>query len=309
MNRSFRSHINGRIIQKDKEAFQLYAEIGENVVGIEKNQSKQHHLRINQQDASSILPITQSFPIQLIDNSSFNLLDGGPELRRQFMDWGVFYMEHDFAFHWKSYQKVLKQRNSALRQGFAVKEVTIWDEELVRLTQIIQNHRKSYLTSYLALLNEFLAQDVLFSAVSMGYRQGWSGDQSFEEALSLNLQRDQSLGYTSTGLHRADISIRLDKKPIKDVLSRGQKKLFVSMMKLAQGILLENQRQIRATFLIDDLSAELDREKQAELMALFKEQDFQSFITNIDKEGVLPFICSSTDKLFHVERGKVCLES
>ncbi len=303
-NRSFRSHLNRRIIHYDAERFQLFAKLINSSVGIEKSIDKTARLRINNQEVLTIAEITRHFPIQLIDTESYQLLDGGPEFRRQFLDWGVFYTEPAFIGHWKQCQKVIKQRNACLRAGLSPTEVQSWDEQLIEQAKVLNQLRQSYFKQYLAKLTEKLSGFPLYQAVKLDYYPGWTREKDYAELLKANYQRDSQLGYTSAGPHRADIRIKIDGIPCKDVFSRGQKKLFVALLRVVQAELLNESQNLASLLLIDDLSSELDREKQQQLLHLVKEAQLQTLITNIEDDYLRQELMNPA--LFHVEQG--CIE-
>ena len=128
----------------------------------------------------------------------------------------------------------------------------------------------------------------------------------FIEQLTNNYYKDYESGYTRLGPHRADLRIAIDKVPAKDSLSRGEKKLLLAIIKLAQGLLLKQQGNKQVMLLIDDLSSELDKSKLEMLIELIKALDTQTFITNIS-ENINEYF--STSKLFHVEQGSIHAEA
>ncbi|ODN43050.1 DNA replication/repair protein RecF [Piscirickettsia litoralis] len=136
------------------------------------------------------------------------------------------------------------------------------------------------------------------------YYAGWDDTKSLKEHLALTLESDFRRGYTYVGAHRADIKVRVQGRDVAKVLSRGQQKLLVYALKLAQGKTLQSLTAKRAIYLLDDLAAELDADNLKRVLTVLSELGSQVFISGID---VLPAITEQIEgfdfKQFHVERG------
>src|SRR5690554_7238824 len=84
------------------------------------------------QKVRSLAELAAALPLQMINPDSFRLLEGAPKQRRQYLDWGVFHVEHQFLPAWQRLQKSLKQRNSLLRRGRIQRSMLQpWEIELV----------------------------------------------------------------------------------------------------------------------------------------------------------------------------------
>ena len=133
------------------------------------------------------------------------------------------------------------------------------------------------------------------------YLPGWDQKQSLGEALLQGRDRDRARGYTGVGPHRADLAIQLADQPARDVVSRGQQKLLIAALCLAQAGLFAKKRGQRSMLLVDDLAAELDAERRKAFFSVLTRYPGQVFITgtvamtDIDPEW----------KLFHVEQGDI----
>ena len=106
--------------------------------------------------------------------------------------------------------------------------------------------------------------------------------------LDSNLEKDRILGYTFYGCHRADLKIKCNNFSASETLSRGQLKLLVCAMRLAQGSLLKQQIGKSCVYLIDDLSSELDPISREILLNDLKDCKSQVFLTIISKDIQTP---------------------
>jgi DNA replication and repair protein RecF len=115
-------------------------------------------------------------------------------------------------------------------------------------------------------------------------------------------------GYTQLGPHRADFDIAIEGTPVKHFLSRGQQKLLICAMIIAQGQLLETHVNKGLIYLVDDLPAELDLISKQKLIALLARQQTQIFITTIESTSICDFFDEKSEvpmKVFHVEHGNI----
>jgi DNA replication and repair protein RecF len=237
--------------------------------------------------------------LHVITPESHEILDQGPKMRRQYLDWGVFHVKPDYLASWQRYHRVLRQRNHVLRQAATQQAVQAWDKPLVIEANALNAQRLAYLELLSPALKEF-SQQLLGLDVQFNYRPGWAQtSESFAEQLFKDLAQDRERGFTQSGPHRADISFKVDNLPVKEIFSRGQQKLLICAMYLAQvakspkpGILL-----------MDDLPAELDRDKRDCLLRAAATTGAQLFITATE-ESLIALHHWDKKKVFHVERGE-----
>jgi DNA replication and repair protein RecF len=310
LGRSFRTRLNSRLTQRDNDHFSLFAQIRTDShllpVGVERYTSGEGQIRINQQNAKSFLEITKILPIRLLYSESRLLLTGNAKLRRQFIDWGVFHVEHSFLKHWQHAQRALKQRNAALRSRSSRAMVKLWEGELAEQAEQLNSLRKAHVEQFKAVFVQVIATLLPNTQISLVYKPGWNEELGLAAVWDQNWSRDIELGYTQQGPHRADLLIRKDKTiPVQDVLSQGQQKLLVYALYLTQGILLKQQTGKRCIYLLDDLPAELDFESRNRIATALHEIDAQVFVTGVDREGLSHLQNMAETKMFHVERGNI----
>jgi len=109
------------------------------------------------------------------------------------------------------------------------------------------------------------------------------------------------------GPHRADIRVRVKGQSAEQVLSRGQQKLVVCAMKVAQARVFSANRQRDCVFLVDDLPSELDRRHRSALAALLSSLGCQVLVSCVDRadlEAVWPSVPEDQRRMFHVEQGR-----
>jgi len=306
--RSFRTHHLKRVIQTGNDTLAIYAKMQDKQsnwrLGLEKSTSKQV-IRIRNQTITSVAELTRTLPVQLIQPGCQRLLEDGPAARRHYLDWGVFHVEHEFHNYWKRYYRALKQRNAALRTKQADIARAL-EPELITWGEKVHQLRKQYVEQLTKQLQEFL--DSLFTdiTVSVHYRSGWSADKSLQLSLQEKRSSDLERGSTGSGPHRANLEFMIDGAPAESYLSRGQLKMFVICLILAQMKHFQTRQNKACILLIDDIAAELDPHHQQLLLDWACQIDCQTFITAIQPEALLlDVVAKNHGKRFHVERGKV----
>lgn len=311
--RSFRTHLAARVIQQGCEAFFIYSQI-EHVensilnIGIEKNIQGKVKLRVDQENIGSLSYIAKLVPMQLINPDTFELLTTGPQMRREYIDWGLFHVEHSFYDLWVRHQRVLKQRNSAIQQQKSINEIKSWDIEFTRTAEEISFLRNNYVTHLLPIVYEVLENLIQLDNLSLEFYSGWDTNQVLIDLLNKNISRDMALGYTQIGPRRADLIIKIDKTPVQDVLSRGEQKLLVCALKIAQGIYLQRHTGKNCIYLLDDLASELDHIHRHKIIHLLAALNAQIFISAVDVSAFTD-IHSYPGKMFHVKHGCIVEES
>ena len=312
LGRSFRTRLSNRVVNYEQNEFTLYSEINNHdltiPIGLQKSRSGESILKINGTLSNKLANLTQYLPLQLITPESYTLLSGSPKNRRAFIDWGVFYHDPHFYLNWARIKRLLKQRNAALKQCNAYKELQLWDNELCLLSETISKQRQDYFNLLMPLVNETIAEFLPEFSISSSFFCGWDKkNKPLQEYLADNYLRDKQLGYTTAGPQKADVKFKINGLPIADVLSRGQLKLFVYALRLAQGVFLNTFNDKKCIFLIDDFSSELDQAKQQILAKHIINSEAQLFITVIDKNNISTLF-EQERTVFHVEHGKITVE-
>ena len=273
-------------------------------LGIQLN-GKNCEIRLNQ-EKSSKAELAYSLPVLLIHPKSYVLLDGGPQVRREFLDWGVFNYEHDFLVNWRKFKKVLLQRNSLLKSK-QTNQINVWNTELVQYGTIVSNYRKKYLEKLQTVFLEICHHFLDFEKVELMYVSGWDDSNSFIFALESDFEKDLRYGFTHSGPHRSDFSLMIDGRLAKNVVSRGQLKLLMLSLKLAQVKLINTGKTNSVCLLIDDLTAELDSHNKAKLLQYLSSLDCQVFMSTTELSNFGDLSALENYKVFHVEQGEICL--
>ncbi len=263
-------------------------------------------LRLDQAPAG-VQNLVSRVAVQILEPDSHRLLEDGPVYRRRYLDWGVFHVEHRFYPAWRRYQRALKQRNQALRAGAGRAEVEAWNAELVGSGGEVQETRETHLQH----LREGLGPTIeaLLGPLdwSLELSRGWVAGKALEQALAEHYEQDCRQGRTVAGPHRAELKLKLAGRSAKRQVSRGQQKLLIAALLLAQARLVQERTGVSPVLLVDDFPAELGAPFQRALIGALLAYPGQSFVTSIEPTAALASVAENAAKnaVFHVEHGAV----
>lgn len=300
--RSFRTRSSERLIRHGQAALTVFGRNDDHPpqqAGIEISADGGTRARINGENAPSLLALSGVLAVQAIDPEIHKLVDQGPERRRRWLDWLVFHVEPSFAVHWARYSRALKQRNAALRTGAG--DISAWDAELIRNGEAITEARQKAIERLVPRLEQMFER---FGGlgVTASFTTGWAAGTSLQDSLRAHLESDRARGTTTSGPHRADVTLRRSGRIARETLSRGQQKLTAVAMIVSQMQLLQDELGLRATLLLDDPAAELDDKNLHRLFGELSSLRCQMIATSLTPETALFQAPKAT---FHVEQGHV----
>ncbi len=240
-------------------------------------------------------------PLQLITPQSHELIERGPELRRRYLDYGLFHVEQSYHQMLLSYYRALKQRNAALRSG-DILLARSFNDQLAYFAVDILKSRQGILSRIEKHLAFFVEETAFPVAVTLGLSRGWKSGLSLNEALIRSERQDLSRGFTGDGIHRAQLKILTDGSPADKILSRGQQKLLIYGLVLSLSQLIIENTNEPPLLLIDDLGAELDDENSQKILGYLLNMDMQVFITVLH---IHRYELPERVRMFHVKHGSI----
>lgn len=274
-------------------------------LGVERGRTGPATLRLDGAAAERVTELARVLPVIAIHPESHDIVIGGPEGRRRLLDLGLFHVEPRFHETWRRFRRALAQRNALLRRGASTSVFEPWDQELSSVGEALDRARQSYVEKLVPIVAAM--QPRLFGGdeeLELIYRRGWPEDRNLLEALRDERQRAGDRAGTSVGPHRADLGLRLGGREVRQQVSRGQQKLLVYLLRLAQARQLTQSPAGGCVLLLDDLPAELDQDRREQVVALAAEIEIQVFVTALESDGV-PRPAELSSRLFHVEQGQV----
>ena len=306
--RSFRTQYVTDLIFRQSSYLQLVANVETNdnntiPFGIRRSRNKSE-IRVNKQPVKRVSDIAAQFPVLAIHPDSYRLITGSPSERRQFLDWGVFHVEHGFFQSWQRFRKALLQRNAALKSKQKFDVCQLWNNEICSCANYIDKLRVQYFEKLVPFFNDLASQFFPNDSVTIEYKRGWPADKELIELLEINLHKERLKGYTYHGPHRAEISIKVNGQSAQTCISRGQQKTLVALMRLAQAMQFSQITDRSCVLLYDDLAAELDANHRRLILSVLSSMNIQLFITAIEKQQI-DLSDWTESRMFHVEHGVI----
>jgi DNA replication and repair protein RecF len=300
--RSFRTNQASELIGPIGDSFRVFAESFNQAekkhrLGLQRS-GKHWRARKDGNDLSQLSQLTRDLPLVLMEPNSHLLVSGPPEIRRKYLDWGMFHVEHEFLNTWRRFSKILKQRNAALR--FRQEEVldsidAVFSELGTRLGRFRRLHSDTISEKVQFLLKEL---DSDLENVRLEYNDGWA-KETLAESLAEGREGDLVRGATGSGPHRADIVLFRKDVSARSVLSRGEQKLLSAALLLSQADIL-SERGEKPIILLDDLASEFDRRHFESVLSRAQKTGGQVWVS-----GTRNDLIEADHKVFHVEHGEV----
>ena len=246
-------------------------------------------------------------PLVMISPADAELIQGGSEERRRFLDQVISQFDKAYLDRLIRYNKALLQRNTLLKQEITDPALyEIWEEQMALAAADIYRARRAFLAEFIPVFQSFYetisggGETVSLSYVSHIER----GD--LRNLLAEVRERDLILGYTSRGVHKDELEMLLGEYPMKRIGSQGQNKTFLIALKLAQFDYLKRNGHTTPLLLLDDVFDKLDARRMERIISLVSQERFgQIFVTDTNREYLDAIVrrVGGDYRLFEVENG------
>jgi DNA replication and repair protein RecF len=307
--RSFRGRVADGLIRTGAGAVEVFVEWqgrdGTHRAGL-RHAGSAWSGRFDGANVDNLGDLCAALAVVTIEPGSHQLVMGGADLRRRFLDWGLFHVEQAFLPLWRRYNRALKQRNALLKLRVGGGQLDPWERELATSGELLTQARQRYLDELQPHLQS--ATDALLPVAGQSvfdFQPGWRReDLALSDALLLARDRDLTTGFTSVGPHRADWRIDHSGIPGRNALSRGQAKLTAFSVLLAQAEQHARLRDDWPVLALDDLASELDQDHQQRVVDWILASGAQVFLTGTAIPAALA-ARGAMIAMFHVEQGRI----
>ena len=308
--RSFRGRVRDGLVQGGQEALEVFVQWRESESANPRKAGLRHtgkdwEGRLDGAAVAYLGDLCAALAVVSFEPGSHLLITGGAESRRRYLDWGLFHVEPNFLGLWRRYARALKQRNALLKRRGSGAQLDAWDRELAEAGEPLSRDREHYLDALQPYFAALTAEWVpAIGVTSLEYLPGWRRDEfPLADALLLARERDQAVGFTTVGPHRADWQIHFGNLAGRESLSRGQAKLTALSALMAQAAHYQQSRGEWPIIVLDDLASELDQAHQRRVLDWLWRSSAQVFITGTEPPRAL----QSMDGIqrFHVEQGEI----
>ncbi len=315
--RSFRVAGVRRLVRHGASAFALEGELREGSGSVHLRQEVEvgppvrRRLYVNGAEVG-VAAYLAVFPIYALSGADRDLVNGPPGERRSFLDRFSFLLDPTHLERLRVYGRLLAQRNAALGRGVGDLELDAWDERLGTAAAAVIRQRTTALAPLRTAFDATTRclRGPSFPDVSLAYRgESWLDPEEepdrmaecYRSRYTETRARDRLTGYTGEGPHRHDLTVRVDGKPGRDVLSSGQTKVVAAALRLAAVAEVEAQRGEVLPLIVDDMDAELDIATLTRLLECVGRR--RQLLLSSAHEGMVQEVVAAR-ATFHMEGGR-----
>lgn len=275
-------------------------------------QGKRKVLKRNGKEYKRLSQHIGLLPAVMVSPMDWDLIRGGSEERRRLIDQIISQSNPEYLAHLIRYNKCLENRNSMLRQG--VKDSILYESVECGMSEAadaIHVIRRDWSAEFTPIFHKYysaISNDN--EAVKLEYQSALT-EMPMAHIFMKNRAKDMMIGYTTGGIHRDDIELRLGNHSMRKIGSQGQCKTYTIALRLAQYEFLKSRSGITPILLLDDIFDKLDSTRVENIISIVSDSQFgQIFITDTNRTHLDEIIKNSTGsyKIFTVENG-VCAES
>jgi len=230
------------------------------------------------------------FPCVMIAPDDVELLIGGSESRRRFLDTLLSQISVPYLQQLIVHNKLLMQRGSLLKQYLETRRIDtslldILDTQLGPPAQFIFEERKRFLETFLPQVHRHYREIAAADEDLQLEYESQLLSTSMADALHQCRSRDLATGRSNTGIHKDDVDFRMRGEPFKQFASQGQRKSLLFALKLAEFDILREHKGFSPLLLLDDVFEKLDAPRMNQLLRQVCDyDDAQLFITDTHRE-------------------------
>lgn len=246
-------------------------------------------------------------PSVIVSPADSSLIADAADERRRYLNAVISQLDNAYLSAMMRYNAVLAERNRLLKMRPDEEMLQIYDRQLVEHGETIHARRKAFVERIRPVAAEYyrtLSDDR--EQVDLDYKSELN-ERPFAELLAAARQKDLVNEFTTSGIHRDDLVLRIGGYPLRKYGSQGQQKTFLVALKLAQYAIVAQERQERPLLLLDDLFDKLDARRVERLIRLVAEDTFgQILITDCNPTRLREILdkAGSQYLLFSMENGK-----
>ena len=254
--------------------------------GMKRRQKKL--FKRNKKEYSRLSDHIGFIPLVMVSPADTELIAGGSEERRRFMDVVISQYDKEYLEALIRYNKALQQRNTLLKAEAEPDEelLSVWEEMMAMTGEVVYRKRCDFIDEFIPTFQTFysyISQDK--EVVNLSY-ESHAKQGSLLEQLKKNRVRDRIMGYSLKGVHKDDLTMQLGEYPIKREGSQGQNKTYLIALKLAQfDFLRRTGSNTIPLLLLDDIFDKLDASRVEQIVKLVSGDRFgQIFITDTNRD-------------------------
>jgi DNA replication and repair protein RecF len=313
--KSYFNPVDSQNIKFGEDFFAIHGHYGDDVASVILRREQGKQVRWNKKAYKALSEHIGKLPLVMVSPNDQQLITGGSDLRRKFVDGVISQTDRDYLEHLMAYSKALEQRNRLLKQMWDDRlwdesMVAVWDAQLTQHGEVLYAGRRAFIEAFEPLFQEY------YHWIAGPNEPGTILYQRDDQPLQLQLEAahnaDKYALYTTVGPHKDDFLFLLGNDvPIKKFGSQGQQKSFALALKLAQFQYLLNHSGVKPILLLDDIFDKLDMLRVKQLIALVGSERFGQVLLTDTQPGRVQAIFDELPtlehKIFTVDHGSLTL--
>ena len=309
MGKSFRAKKDKEMIKLDenKASIEVYYQKLDRDGKIKIELENKKNVFLNGIKLKKLSELLGNINIVIFTPDDINILKGGPQNRRRFLDIMISQLKPNYMYHLNLYLKTLEQRNQFLRQIREERKdenlLDIWDEKLSEYAINIYNYRNEFINKIKEKI-EKIHEEITNKKeiINIDYITECKNKEEYINLLKGRRKLDIIKGFTTKGIHRDDFILYINNKEVNVYGSQGQHRTAILSLKLCELNIIYEETGENPILLLDDFMSELDENRRKNFLENVK--DTQIIITctekfDIENKNVL---------IYNVKNGKVFKE-
>ena len=250
-------------------------------------------------------------PIIIVSPSDQELILGGSEERRRFIDLVISQYRPNYITLLQRHNNALQQRNAMLRAEAEpdIEIMSAYEEVMASTGEAIYDMRRQFIEEFTPVFQQYYNRiSSNHETVGLQYISHCQRGPLLD-VIQRDRHKDRAIGYSLHGIHRDDLGMTLGSHPMKREASQGQSKTYLISLKLAQfNFLKQTGSKTTPLLLLDDIFDKLDARRVEQIINLATTEEFgQMFITDTNRENLDRILGRSQAgyRIFNVTAGTV----
>lgn len=289
------AHVNVEIIKENNI----------DIIDVHLKKNNKKTIAINKMPIRKFNELFGTLRIILFSPEDLGLIKNGPKERRRFLDLELCQISPIYYYHLKHYYLILKQRNNLLKMIKKNEEfkdqLEAWDIQLIQHGKNIITQRQKFINELNPYFKNKHNEIAGSNEVSHMIYEKNVDEEDFEKKLIRQIAYDITMGSTSVGPHKDDISFEINNVDIRKYGSQGQQRTAALSLKLSEIEYIKSNGEDTPILLLDDVLSELDEQRQKHLFNHIK--DIQTIITCT---GIEDFINANVEieNMIYIKNGE-----
>ncbi len=277
--------------------------------GMRLHQKK--HIKRNKKEYKKLSEHIGLLPLILVSPNDNELILGGSEQRRRFMDVVISQYDSSYIHALVTYNKALTERNAMLRAEEEPNNemLSIYEEMMAQYGEQIFKKRTEFIEEFIPVFQKFHNSITGNKETVSIYYTSHGQRGSLLNEIQRGRAKDRIMGYSLHGIHKDELEMQLGGYPLKREGSQGQNKSYLIALKLAQFDFLKHTgSRTTPIILLDDIFDKLDATRVENIIELMTQPSFgQIFITDTNRENLDKILARTNEdyKIFHVKQGNI----